>query len=462
MNEALLSTCSLRYEGSVSALEAQMAGWITTFPARAIPANILAEAKRCVVNYCGVALHGANDPSSDIFVDLFAEEAAKPVASIIGKRQRTTMRNSALANGYLGHFDDFDDTHMGSNIHPTSPILPALLALAEARSLGGAEVLTAFVVGVEIACRLGKHIAAHALPGAEYWHPTTTFGVLGAAAAAGRLLGLTEEQMVFALGIAGTQAAGLRVSSGSMCKPLHAGISAQNGLFAALLAQRGLTASDRMLESHRGIIGVFTTEHDHSELASGLGESWELANVGLKPYACGIVTHGLIDTMLQLRQQASAEQVERIMGSVRRLSASLTERRHPQIGLQGKFSYYHAMAAALVDGQVLPAQFTDGRVNDPAIAAVRDRVDLTIDASLAADAARAVVRLQDGRTLTINVPHQTGSPANPMTDHQVSEKFKGLAAGVLPPDHIEHALEALWAIDRSPNVGELMALLRPA
>ncbi|HEX6511354.1 MAG TPA: MmgE/PrpD family protein [Chloroflexota bacterium] len=447
----------------MGALEAQIAGFITTFPGDSIPAGIMAEAKRCIVNYCGVALNAAKDPSSDIFVQLFAQEEAKPMASIIGKSLRTTARNAALANGYLGHFDDFDDTHMSSHIHPTSPILPAVLALAECGPVKGADLVAAFVIGVEIACRLGKLISAHALPGAEYWHPTTTYGVLGAAAAAGRLLGLNQEQMIYALGIAGTQAAGLRLSSGSMCKPLHAGMSAQNGLFSALLAQRGFTASDRMFESHRGIIGVMTTEHDHSLLATGLGEEWELSNVGLKPYSCGIVTHGLIDSMLELREKGVApDSVEHIQGTARRLAASLTERRHPEIGLQGKFSYYHVMAAALVDGQVLPAQFTNERVRDPSLAAVRDRIELSTDETLAADAARAVVRLTEGRTYTIDVPHQTGSPANPMTDRQVGQKFKGLADGVLPPAQAERALEALWDIDRLTNAGDVVPLLAVA
>ena len=448
----------------MGALEAKMARFVTEFPSEDIPPAIIGEAKRCIVNYCGVALHACNDPSSEIFVELFAEEGSKPTATILGKRLRTSARNAALANGYLGHFDDFDDTHMPSHIHPTSPILPAVLALAESLPIQGSELLAAFVIGVEVACRLGKAIAAHAREGAEHWHPTTTYGVLGAAAAAGRLLGLDDSQMIFAFGIAATQAAGLRVSSGSMCKPLHAGMSAQNGLLAALLAQRGFTASDRMFESHRGIIGVMTTEHDHSLIATGLGEEWELSAVGLKPYSCGIVTHGLIDTMLELREKegVTPQSVERIHGTVRTLAASLTERRHPQIGLQGKFSYYHVMAAGLVDGQVLPAQFTDERVRDPALAAVRDRIDLAADPSLAADAATATAQLSDGRSYTLNIQHQTGSPDNPMTDRQVSDKFKGLARGVLPPEQIERALAALWNIDKLPNVGEMMPLLAAA
>ncbi len=175
----------------MGALEAKMARFVTEFPSEDIPPAIIGEAKRCIVNYCGVALHACNDPSSEIFVELFAEEGSRPTATILGKRLRTSARNAALANGYLGHFDDFDDTHMPSHIHPTSPILPAVLALAESLPIQGSELLAAFVIGVEVACRLGKVIAAHAREGAEHWHPTTTYGVLGAAAAAGACWGWT-------------------------------------------------------------------------------------------------------------------------------------------------------------------------------------------------------------------------------------------------------------------------------
>jgi 2-methylcitrate dehydratase PrpD len=444
----------------MGAIESAVARFAVEYPAADVPGEVTHLATRCVINFCGVALYASRDTGIDALLGIFAAEGAQPTATVIGRGMRTSGQHAALANGFLGHYDDFDDTHMSTTIHPTSPILPAALAAAEIKPASGRELLAAYAIGVEVACRVGRAVVAHRRSGAENWHPTSMFGVLGAAAAAGRLLGLTPDQLVQAFGIAGTQASGLRVSSGSMCKPLHAGKAAQNGLFAALAARAGLTASDSMLESPRGIVGVMTTELDVSPIASGLGQQWELPDNGFKPYACGIVTHGLIDAMLLARERGvRPEAVERIEGWVHEPSASLMATRHPSTGMRGKFSYYHAMAVGLVDGRALPGQFTDERANDPMVARIRDRIEVSADPALARDAAYATVTLTDGQTHRLEVEHQTGSPANPMTDAQVETKFRNLAEGVLPPGRVDEAVGALWGLAASPDAAALMPLL---
>jgi 2-methylcitrate dehydratase PrpD len=440
--------------------ETTLAKFVVDFPTDSIPSDILHLAKRCLMNYSGVALYASLDPAINILLDLFRADGCAPAATVIGTGFRTSAQNAALANGFLGHLEDYDDTHT-TVIHPSSPILPAALAISEQRTVNGKDLLAAFTVGVEVACRIGLVIVSHFRQGAEHWHITNTCGVLGAAAAAGRLLGLNQEQMVYAFAIAGTQACGLREVFGSMCKPFHAGKAAQNGMVAAMLAQRGFTATDGIFEGPRGFVGVMATGHDITEATKDLGTHWELPANGLKPYACAQANHGFLDAVLALRKKngVTPEAVKHMQGSVRQFAPALVRRRHPRTGLESKFCYYHAMAVALIDGQALPAQFTDARATDPKVEALRNRIDVSEDPSLSKRAAAVTVELNDGTTHTEMIPHPTGTPENPQSDTMVQEKFRGLAAAVLPADKAEKAARALWDVDKLPDVRQLMPLL---
>jgi 2-methylcitrate dehydratase PrpD len=304
-------------------------------------------------------------------------------------------------------------------------------------------------------------IVAHFREGAAHWHITNTCGVLGAAAAAGRLLKLTEEQMVYAFAIAGTQACGVREVFGSMCKPFHAGKAAQNGTMAALLAQRGFTGTDGIFEGARGLVGVMASGHDITEATKDLGTHWELPQNGLKPYACGQANHGFIDAALALRKRpgVTPQTIKHIQGSVEQFAPALVRRRHPRSGLESKFCYYHSVAAALIDGQALPAQFTDQRAADPAIESLRNRIDFDEDPSLPRRAVRVTLELNDGRTYTEGVDHPTGTPGNPMSDAMVQQKFHGLATAALGVEKADKAQNALWSVDAMPDMSQLIPLL---
>lgn len=440
--------------------ETTLAQFVVDFPTQDIPSDAMHLAKRCLMNYSGVALFATLDPAIDILLDLLRAEGCSLAATVIGSGFRTSAQNAALANGFLGHLEDYDDTHT-TVIHPSAPILPVALALSEQRTVSGRDLLGAFAVGVEVACRIGLVIVAHFRDGAAHWHITNTCGVLGAAAAAGRLLELTQEQMVYAFAIAGTQACGVREVFGSMCKPFHAGKAAQNGMVAALLAQRGFTGTDGIFEGARGLVGVMATGHDINEATKDLGARWELRQNGLKPYACGQANHGFIDAALALRKQpgVTPQTIKHIQGSVEQFAPALVRSRHPRSGLESKFCYYHSVAAALIDGQALPAQFTDERATDPAIENLRNRIDFDEDPSLPRRAVRVTLELNDGRTYTERVDHPTGTPGNPMSDTMVQEKFNGLASKVLGAEKAEKAQRALWDVDKLSDVSELMPLL---
>ena len=440
--------------------ETTLAKFVVDFPTDDIPADVMHLAKRCLMNYTGVALYASLDPAIDILLDLLRAEGCLPAATVIGKGFRTSAQNAALANGFLGHLEDYDDTHT-TVIHPSAPIFPAALAISEQRTTNGRELLAAFVIGAEVACRIGLVIAAHFREGAAHWHITNTCGVLGAAAAAGRLLKLSEDQMVYAFAIAGTQACGVREVFGSMCKPFHAGKAAQNGTVAAMLARRGFTGTDGIFEGPRGLVGVMATGHDIKEATKDLGAHWELPANGLKPYACGQANHGFIDAVLALRRKSgvSPQTIKHMQGNVGQVAPALVRRRHPRSGLESKFCYYHSMAVAMIDGQALPAQFTDARAADLAVTELRNRIDVGEDPSLPKRASVVTLTLNDGTTYTETIPHPTGTPGNPMSDAMVKEKFNGLAAAVLPAEKAEKAARALWDVDKLADVRELLALL---
>jgi 2-methylcitrate dehydratase PrpD len=427
-----------------------------------IPDAIIHEGKRCLINFLAVALYASRDPSLDILLDVFDVEGARGLASIVGAGERTGLQNAALANGYLGHLEDYDDTHFPTVIHPSSPVLPAALALGEHLNASGRDVLSAAALGMEVCCRIG--MAVHPYHYDEGWHITGTCGVFGSIIAAGKLSGLDLAQMTHGLGIAGTQAAGVREVFGSMTKPFHPGRSAQSGVLAALLAQRGFTSTTSILEGRRGFAAVMSEDSHLERATDGLGESWELTMNGLKPYACGVVNHPLIDAMIALKNEAGVnpEDVQTITARVHPLVLELVDRPNPRVGLEGKFSYQHSMAVGLADGGAFPAQYTDARVLDPVISGLRDRIEATIDEAMAEDATEVTITLRNGREYRHRVEHATGAPENPMTDAQLDEKFRVLAGDVLPSSEVETLLAALWDLDRADNVGDVVGLTRVA
>jgi 2-methylcitrate dehydratase PrpD len=440
---------------------ATLARFLVNTTPEQVPEAVLHAGKRCLINFLAVALFASKDPSLAILLDVFRREGGRKHATVVGTGFRSSLQNAALANGYLGHLEDYDDTHFPTVIHPSSPTLPAALALGEQMGATGRDVLVASVLGMEVCCRVG--MAVHPAHYDAGWHITGTCGVFGAVGAAGRLLGLNADHMAHAMGIAGTQASGVREVFGSMTKAFHPGRAAQSGVLAALLAQRGFTSTTAILEGRRGFAAVLSSSHDLARATDELGERWELQNNGLKPYACGVVNHPLIDAMLALRRKDGVrpESVERVTARVHPLVLELVNRRHPQVGLEGKFSFQHAMAVALVDGQVFPAQFTDARVRDPEIASLRDRIAASPDQGLGEDAGIVTLTLKDGRSYTEDIAHAAGSPANPMTDAQLEVKFLALVCEVLPASQARVLLRRLWELDTAPDVRGVLALTSP-
>ena len=438
-----------------------LARFVARSQASELPERVRHEAKRALLNWLGCAIGASGHETLERAIAAFQPFSGPPQASVLGRSERVDVLHAALLNGTSSHTFDFDDTHLRTIIHPTGPVASALLALAEQETVSGETFIHAFVLGTEVECRIGNAVyPSHYDVG---WHITGTAGVFGAAAAAGKLLGLTEQQFVWALGIAATQASGLREMFGSMCKPLHVGLAARNGLAAALLARADFTSSVQAIEGRRGFAHVLATERDLSKITDRLGETWELETNSYKPFACGVVIHPAIDACLQLRSahDIAPAAIEAIDLEVHPLVLELTGKKTPTTGLEGKFSVYHSCAVAIVDGAAGPAQYSDARVVDPTVVALREKVRAEIDPALAEDAARVRVRLKDGRALDCAVEHALGSRERPMSDRDLEAKFRDLAGGALDRDGVAALIGACWSLDSSDDAGELARLARP-
>jgi len=281
--------------------------------------------------------------------------------------------------------------------------------------------------------------------------------VFGAAAAAGKLLGLDGRSMAWALGIAATQSAGLQEMFGTMCKSLHPGRAAQGGLTAALLAAKGFTSSEQAIEAPRGFARVLSTKFDPEVITAGLGERFELLSNMYKPYACGLVVHAAIDGCIEICREhgLTPEAIEAVELAVSPLVLRLTGKTAPQSGLEGKFSVYHAVSAAIVHGAAGEAQFSDACVRDPRVVALRNRVSAREDSAIGRTEARVTIRTRDGRTFGRHVEHALGTLARPMSDADLEAKFRGLAREVLPPAQIEEAIHLCWKIAGLQDAGAL-------
>jgi 2-methylcitrate dehydratase PrpD len=414
-----------------------------------------------VLNWIGCAVGASQHETVNRALAALTPFVGPAQATVLGRHERVDILHAALFNGMTSHTFDFDDTHLRTVIHPAGPVASALLALAEFVPASGRQFLHAFVLGVEVECRIGNAVyPSHYDIG---WHITGTTGVFGAAAATGKLLGLSEARLVWALGIAATQAAGLREMFGSMCKPLHPGMAAKNGLYAALLAQQDFTSTTVGIEGKRGFANVLATERNYDAITGRLGETWELAENTYKPFACGIVIHPVIDGCIQLTNEhrLNPDDIERIDVAVHPLVLELTGRTRPAVGLEGKFSVFHCAAVAIIDGVVGEAQFSDERVVDPRVTALRDRVRAVVDPATNEDAADVRVTLRDGTVLHRHVLHAIGSLARPMSDADLEAKFRGLCAPVLDAPAIDALIRETWHLDSAAAAGALARMTVP-
>src|SRR3954447_856754 len=336
-----------------------------------IPAEVRHEGVRGLLNFVGCALGGARDEAMDIAINVLSPFFGPPQATIIGRTERPDALHAAFLNAVSANVLEYDDTHLATVMHPAAPVAPGLFALAELRSISGRELLHAFVLGVEISCRVGLGVMpTHYRRG---WHITATCGIFGAAAASARLLGLDARQTAWALGHAATQSASLVESLGSMAKSLGVGNAAKNGLVASLFAAGGFTGPDQPIEGRYGFTSVTSDSADLARMTDGLGERWEVLANAYKPYPCGVVLFPVIDACLELRARhaPAPEAIDHVVVRGHPLMRERTDRPDVATGRDAKVSLQHSVAVAFLFGAAGLTQYEDACVADPAVCALR-------------------------------------------------------------------------------------------
>lgn len=439
----------------------QLTDWIVETDGGAIPEEVRREGLRTFVNWVGCAVGGARHETIDRALAVALPFSGKPTSTVLGRPEKLDALHAALLNGITSHVLDYDDTHLKTIIHPAGPVASALLALAELRPISGRDLLTALVLGVETECRIGNAVYPHHYD--RGWHITGTTGVFGAAAAVGKAIGLSPQQMRWAFGLAATQSAGLREMFGTMTKSFHPGRAAQNGMFSALLAEAGYDSSERAIEAPRGFANVMSDKQDYGEILDGLGTRWEAALNSYKPFACGIVIHPTIDGCIQIREEIGerVNAIRKVDLTTHPLVLELTGKKTPKTGLEGKFSVYHAAAAALLRGDGAPTAFTDEVVAMPDIIALRDRTTAVADPNCHEASVDIEITFEDGSALRKRVERAIGSRDVPLTDAQIDTKFVNQSELVVGAETTARLLETAWKLESLKDAGEVARVSVP-
>jgi len=442
----------------------------------AVPRDVAEQATRLLLDTTGVALAAVPEDFAGSVHTVARGLGGPPEASLWGGREQVGMAAAVLANGTLAHGLDYDDTLEEAIVHTGSCCATAALAAGEARHASGVEVLAAIVAGVEVMAAVGR-----ACPGAFHrrgFHPTALCGAFGAAAAAGRLLGVTPAELAMAFGLCGSQASGIieYLADGSWTKRLHAGWASHAGVVAALLAQAGFTGPRTVFEGTHGFYRAFGGELPDAgrltALAGGLGREWAIRRLMFKAYPCGSINQPYMDCAARIRARPGFDPtaIQAIVcrtaeGPVHRLWEPLAEKQRPTTPYGAKFSLPYCIALVLVEGAAGVEGFSEARTRDPRILGVAGKVRYVVDPTLPYPqrfTGHVRVELGDGRVLEETQDAPRGGPERPFAPEELRAKFRANAARVLPMAQVDTLLERLLAIDRAGDVASTAAALRRA
>jgi 2-methylcitrate dehydratase PrpD len=442
-----------------------IADFVTGFDLKAAPPVVIDRARVAITDTVGVMLAGSRQDVSHILCDMVRLEGATPTASTVGQSLRTSPQLAALANGVAAHAMDYDFTFVAGQA--ASGVLPAVLPVAETTGATPAELVAAFIIGCEVASRVGRsNFLASSVGG---WHTVGTVSVIGAAAACARLMKVPAAQIPNIIGISASLASGLSVNFGTMSKPLHSGNAARNGVMAALLGSHGFTSQPNALEGHSGYFDDFGRGLEVTyEPFRDLGHRYDLEVMGydLKAYPCGGLAHTSIEAALALRERLASRlaDITSIHCSVTRNAGQRAGIQYPQSIENAKFSLSYMVAYSLVHGAPMIGAFTEEAIRDDKVKAVAKTVSATVDPALGPGTRESPailkVTLSDGQTFEQRVDFQTGSIQNPMTQAQVEAKFMDCAAQSIKPDVARQILAALNALPARPSFADVWPLVR--
>ncbi len=427
-----------------------------------LTAASLATAKTGLLDCVGCIVAGSRSETAAIVRELAREQGAAPQASVLGTELRLAAPLAALANGVAGHVLDYDDMSATMLAHPSVFLTPAVLALGETGGRSGRAALSAYIAGFEVAGHFGRAmIPRHYDAG---WHATSSLGVLGAAAAASRLLELDSRQMLNALAIAASDVGGLRANFGTMTKSLHAGMAAEGGVRAALLSSRGFTANSGIFDAPGGFFSAYGAGTEPRPAPPGL--EIDASGIGIKPYACCGAGVSLVDAAIDMRERHPfrAQDIAAVEALVSEMATSIMPFRTAKDSLAAKYCLEYCAAVALLDGRGGMAQFEDERVLRDDVQALLARVSVRGDRRMVQGAGRfgvkLEVRLHDGKVLESRLEVPRGHPERPLAREALVAKFLECAGGVLGDARAREAARCLASLDEVDDIRSLTGLLR--
>jgi 2-methylcitrate dehydratase PrpD len=434
---------------AAAALETNLAAFVTQTQWPDIPSAVLHEAKRSILNIIATTFSGCQEPAVEKALATLSPFSAKGNVSLVGRAERCDPALAAFLNAMAANIFDYDDNHPNTIIHPSAPLAPALFAFAEHRPVSGAALLRAFVLGGEMELRIGNAVSPYHY--ARGWHITSTCGIFGAAVGVGALAGLSQQQFVWALGVVETL--------GTMSKSLSVGNAARLGLLSALLAEQDYSGPGAPLSGERGFLKVYADNPNFAALTDGLGEVWEIAKNTYKPYPAGIVLNSVIDAALAFAQRPGfrAANVASVELRGNPFLRQRTDRPDVTTGREAQVSAQHAIAIAFKRGEAGLDAFSDAAVAET----LRDgRPALTFidDAAMDIAGVHATFRMTDGTTEIVSIDAARGSPANPLTDAELEDKLRMLAARAGFTKPVQPLIDAIWSLDSAPDAGAVARL----
>jgi 2-methylcitrate dehydratase PrpD len=449
-------------EQMMDTISQKFAQFVTQLHFDALSGDQVHKIKTYFMDWLGSAYAGQTQRPIKIMREVVDSLGGKPESTLIPDNAKTMSLLAALVNGASSHVVEMDDLHRESVFHPAAPIMPAVFAAAEREQASGKDLIVAIASGYEVGIRV-----AVAVGQSHYhrWHTTSTCGTFGAAAGAAKILGLDEDQVVWALGSAGTQASGLWefLVESAMSKQLHPGKSALNGLLSALLAQKGFTGARKILEGEKGFFRATSEDFDQEKSLAGLGENFLFERNSLKYYASCGHTHSAIESILQATQAKpmNGADIERVHVWVYQAALDLLENVEPSTPYVAKFSLPFCVATALRYGHVNTGDFIETRLQDPDLLQLMERIEIRSDPQLSLQypvrwPARVEIITRDGKRLKGSSDYPKGDPENPLGERDVIEKFRGLTKGLLSDPSAEAIVERVMDLEDIDDVRHLL------
>ncbi|MEW9677220.1 MmgE/PrpD family protein [Lentibacillus sp. L22] len=416
-------------------LSQKLANYIHSTTYDDLPKNVVSFTNLCVLDYFGSALAGASKSPVKMIDELVKEMGGKQHASLVTGGKSSTI-NAAFVNGAASHIVELDDIHKSSIIHAATVVIPAALAVAEFKKRTGKELITAIVAGYEVCYRIGEAVSPSHY---YYWHNTATCGTFGAAAAAAKMLDLGEGQIIHALGNAGTQAAGLWefIEDGAMTKQLHPGKAAMNGVISALLAKKGFTGAQKILEGNRGFFKAMSDDYQAEKITAGLGDQYKIMENSFKIHASCRHTHPAMDLMISLKNERSIniDEINQINVQTYQVGYNITNNDQPDSEYASKFSLQFCTALALINGKGGSEQFNNQTLWENGIRELMKRVNVQVSSEIDQFypekwGTSVEVYMKSGEVIKRSTDFPKGDPENPVSVDELVNKFMNLARSI--------------------------------